>query len=265
MKDPIFVAQLIEFGFTKGEAELYYHLIKHGPKTIAALSRNLNTYREHVYRTLVSLQTRGAIDSKLNEHGIYLAVPLERVLDTELRRHQLEHQEKEELIPKILEAKESLSLEPLGTSCRFQLHHTLNEIGASCLRMVDSANHLVLVIMPPALSHSTMLAVQTAVINAAKRGLDVRGITDSIECSNTQVKDLKICSYGTYDGICFLVVDSTETMTFIHWEGGGKLRNKMASAFYCDDPAYAQHLEFVFDMVWNQLADTKTAKKLQTV
>lgn len=126
--------------------------------------------------------------------------------------------------------------------------------------MVDSAVHSVFFIMPPELLHSMAQTLQAAVINAAKRGTEVRGVTGPIEYSDSLAKNLKIRKYDRYNGICFLSVDSTETMTLIYWAKSGTLQHKKVSAFYCDDPTYAQHLEFVFNMVWNRPTDTKTAK-----
>jgi len=256
----VIVAHLIQFGFTDKEAEMYYYLIKHGPKSVVALSKNLHTYRERAYRTLTSLQARGAVELKLEEHGVYVAVPLERALDTELRRHQLEYKEKKELLQKILDAEKSMHLEPLGTGCKFQLYHTLNKIASYCVRMVDSAVQHVCFILPPELSGPAVQTLAAAVIDAAKRGTEVRGVTAPIGYPNLLAKNLKIRKYDGYGGIPFLSVDSTETMTLICWTKSGGLHYEHVSAIYCDDPTYAEHLEFMFKMVWNRCTDTKTAK-----
>jgi sugar-specific transcriptional regulator TrmB len=265
MNSPLFLDLLLQFGFTRNEAETYHYLLKHGPKSVVALSKNLNTYREHAYRTLASLQDRGAVEFKLNEQGIYIAVPIEKALDMELRRHQIEYDEKKELVKTILEVKDEIHLEPLGTSCRFQLRHTLNDVAATCARMVESSVQHVMFILPPELSSPEMQTLVAAAISAAKRGLEVRAVMVPIEYPNSLAKYLKIRKYERYDGIPFLSVDSTETMTLICWTKSGGLRYRHVSAFYCDDPTYAEHLEFIFRMVWNRCAHTKTAEKLKTV
>jgi len=52
--DDEFTARLIGFGLSKKEAQLYFYLLKCGPKTPSPLAKSLHTCREDVHWTLKS-------------------------------------------------------------------------------------------------------------------------------------------------------------------------------------------------------------------
>ena len=68
--DDEFTGRLIGFGLNEKEAQLYLHLLKHGPKTPSPLAKSLNTYREDVHRTLTSLIEKGMVRPSLNNNRI---------------------------------------------------------------------------------------------------------------------------------------------------------------------------------------------------
>jgi len=59
--DDEFTDQLIGFGLSEKEAQLYLHLLKYGPKTPSPLARSLKTYGEDVHWTINALIKKGMV------------------------------------------------------------------------------------------------------------------------------------------------------------------------------------------------------------
>jgi len=47
--DSEFLSRLISFGLSEKEAQVYFHLLKYGPKPCTLLTKSLKTYREDIY------------------------------------------------------------------------------------------------------------------------------------------------------------------------------------------------------------------------
>jgi predicted transcriptional regulator len=60
-EDDNFILRLMRFGLNEKEAQVYFHLLKYGPKTPSPLAKSLKTYREDVHRTLASLIEKGMV------------------------------------------------------------------------------------------------------------------------------------------------------------------------------------------------------------
>jgi len=93
--DNEFTRRLIGFGISKKEANLYFHLLKYGPKTPSLLAKSLNTYREDVHRTLNSLIAKDMVRPSLNVHAVYVAVELDNALEAVLTKQESELREME--------------------------------------------------------------------------------------------------------------------------------------------------------------------------
>ena len=68
--DGEFTRRLIGFGPSEKEAQLYLHLLKYGPKTPSLLAKSLQTYREDVHRTLMSLIEKGMVRPSLDSPAV---------------------------------------------------------------------------------------------------------------------------------------------------------------------------------------------------
>ena len=93
--DNEFITKLISFGLSEKEAQLYLHLLKHGPKSTSLLTKSLKRHREDVHRTLISLVDKGMVNTSHESPTAYAAVDLDIVLDTALKKHETELREME--------------------------------------------------------------------------------------------------------------------------------------------------------------------------
>ncbi len=93
--DSEFITKLISFGLSEKEPQLYFYLLKYGPKLPSMLAKSLKTYREDVYRTLTGLIDKGMVNPSLDSPTVYSAVELETALDSTLKKHEAELHEME--------------------------------------------------------------------------------------------------------------------------------------------------------------------------
>ena len=85
-----FITHLLSFGLTEKEAQLYFFLLRYGPKTPSPLAKSVHTYREDVVRTLQSLIDKGMVRPSLDSPTLYTAVELDTALEVALKKHESE-------------------------------------------------------------------------------------------------------------------------------------------------------------------------------
>ena len=88
--DAEFITRLSHFGLGKKEAQLYLHLLKHGPRTPSPIAKALNTYRTDVHRTLISLIEKGMVRASFDSRTVYAAIDLDAALDSTVKKHECE-------------------------------------------------------------------------------------------------------------------------------------------------------------------------------
>lgn len=73
---------LIEFGFSKGEADIYLALLKLGPSSVLKLAKETGRHRTHIYDTLEKLQGKGLVSFTIEDNKkAYLAANPENLFD----------------------------------------------------------------------------------------------------------------------------------------------------------------------------------------
>ncbi len=71
----------MNLGLAQTEARVYIYLAKKGSHTKEELAKVLSISNQHIRQSLNNLQRKGFITSKTENRAIYIAVPLERVID----------------------------------------------------------------------------------------------------------------------------------------------------------------------------------------
>jgi sugar-specific transcriptional regulator TrmB len=70
-----------KLGFTRVEAEVYVHLVEHSPATGYSVAKAIGRTQGAAYKTLASLETRGAVEVNGGQSRLYRAVPPEELLE----------------------------------------------------------------------------------------------------------------------------------------------------------------------------------------
>ncbi len=72
---------LMNLGLTQTEGRVYVYLAKKGSHAEKDLAQALTISDQHLRQTLNNLQKKGFVTSKTEDQAIYIAVPLEKIID----------------------------------------------------------------------------------------------------------------------------------------------------------------------------------------
>ena len=73
--------KLIELGLKRLEARIYVYLSKQGPRNEKELIYALNIDEQQLHQSLLNLQEKGFVISEAEYQAIFVAVPLENIID----------------------------------------------------------------------------------------------------------------------------------------------------------------------------------------
>lgn len=82
-----------EMGFTRVEAEVYVYLVEHSPATGYAVAKAIGRTQGAAYKTLASLEARGAVEVDGGRNRLCRAVPPEELLERLDRNFQVQRSE----------------------------------------------------------------------------------------------------------------------------------------------------------------------------
>jgi len=92
---------LFDLGLTETEVSVYVYLTKKGPQKARVIGKELNLYKQRVYRSLRRMQNKGVIKAA-GYPACFSAVPFEKVIDLFIKANIEEAeqmmQNKEELL-----------------------------------------------------------------------------------------------------------------------------------------------------------------------
>lgn len=154
------VQSLMEMGLTELEARVYVFLLRESPATGYRVAKGTGGSFSTIYRTLASLEARGAIVVEKGESRLSRAVAMEEFLD------QLEARFRERR-RRAVAAAERLPRAPTDTRI-YQLG-SVDQVYQRCRSMLDAAVERALLELFPV----PLEALRDAVEKAAARGVDV--------------------------------------------------------------------------------------------
>jgi len=256
--DNEFLSRLINFGLSEKEAQLYFNLLKYGPKPPSLLAKSLKTYREDIYRTLTSLIDKGMVNQSLESPTVYAAVDLDTALDAALKKHEAELREMERRKQELQEIANQQRFRPSDEFSTFKILKSTKEVMATCLTLVNSSHEEYLV----CIDESTAIYGDLFGINEAGKAFIDRGgkvkavysITkQNIELTQHLLKiHYDIRHINQYSGIMFNVFDRRHGISAINADLKGFSLDQPMSALLCDDETYVNYLISTFELMWSQ-------------
>ena len=256
--DAEFITRLIGFGLSEKEAQLYLHLLKYGPKPTSLLTKTLKTYREDVYRTLTGLIDKGMVNPSLESPTVYAAVELSIALAASIKKHETELREMKMRKQELQEILQQQRFWPSDKSATYKIYKNVRDIMAVSITTVNSLEEEFLGCVS---GIAAVVAVLFGINEAAKKLIDrggkVRIITDisypMIELAQ-QLLDIgeDVHHYDQYRGIMFEVWDRKTCISAINADIKRFSLDEPVTAFWSDDPTYANYLVSTFELLWEQ-------------
>lgn len=250
---------LKDFGLKEKEARFYLVLLKHGPKTVGQLAKELGTYREDAYRTLITLSRKGLVEESISKPIRYSAAAPEKALDmiTISQAHELHRMEayKQEALEILREL--GTPEEPAFETCN--VVRGRNEVFRSLSNQAQTAKEsVVFAVIADMVPFAARRGVISDYVAAAQRSVSVRCVTEVTSQNLSIVQqmaeggiEVRHCEH--YDSLVFTVIDSQESMVAIDFDlHKRELKDIHTSAFWSNSTNYAKRLTNIFEDVWKR-------------
>ena len=255
--DSEFITRLIGFGLSEKEAQIYFHLLKYGPKPPSLLAKSLKTYREDVYRTLTSLMDKGMVNPSLESPTVYTAVDLDIALASTIKKHETELREMEKRRRELEEISKQRWFRPSDEFSTFKIIKSLKEgIGLDMPALATTVEEWINVTAPIFLVIASLNIIEDEK-KFIDRGGKIKVITDfsypHIEIVQ-QLLDIgnDVRQLTGYRGILFSVFDRKISTSAINVDINRMSLDTPMSLLWTDDPTYADYLISTFEMLWER-------------
>jgi len=255
--DSEFLSRLISFGLSEKEAQLYFHLLKYGPKSPSLLAKSLKTYREDIYRTLNGLIDKGMVNPSLDSPTVYSAVDLDIALDAALKKHETELREMERRKQELQDMSKEQRFRPSDEFSTFKILKSVGDVTTATLTTLKSIEKEWVAVIPAISTVLSSLYVLEDDKKFIDRGGKIRFITDItypyVEVIQQHLDlEMEVKHLDKYTGILFFVFDKKISMSGINVGIRRVSLNELVSVLWTDDPIYAEYLTSTFEMLWNQ-------------
>ncbi|MGZ4935945.1 MAG: TrmB family transcriptional regulator [Halobacteriota archaeon] len=250
---------LKDFGLKEKEARFYLVLLRHGPKTVGELAKELGTYREDAYRTLITLSRKGVVEESISKPIRYSATDPEKALDMitisqahELHRMEAYKQEALEILRE-LGAPEGAAFETCNVI------RGRSEVMRALSKLTQTATESVVVaVIADMVPFIVRWGVISDYVTVVQRSVDIRCVTEVTPHNLNTIQQMieggiAVHHWDHYDSLIFTVVDSKESMVNIDFDlHKHQSQDLHTCAFWCNSTNYAKRLTSIFDDVWRR-------------
>jgi sugar-specific transcriptional regulator TrmB len=257
--DSEFITRLIDFGLSEKEAQVHFHLLKYGAKPLSVLAKHMKTYREDVYRTLVSLIDKGVVARSISSPTVYAALPLETALNVTLTTHKLERQQLEERKRELEELFVALDRSPPVEWCNYRVLSGPKEVEAASRQNVKGTTRdLSSYLWGNVLSVTYESGELDLACDVVRRGARIRLITEISQANLEAARYALDCGIQVRhveqtSGINFSVRDFKDSFVVVRFDPARYPPQDVSiTAFVCESPTYAKQLLFHYELLWEQ-------------
>ncbi len=249
--------KLIDFGFTKEEAEVYVFLSSMGPSPARVVSRRFDVNRMRAYRTLKSLEEKGLVERIIGRPMRFVANPLQEALNKYIdgfreRLTELETRE-EEIIDdwtRISDATSEQAEEP-----RFRIFEGRQQIYELLIQMCERAGgEICIVTTKRDLHRLALMGIDDRLRTVSKEGIRVRVLTQ-VEGPDFAEMDYfgdfaEIRHVPLPTPVRFVTIDERETLTTTSMEDTMSLTTQDDAGLWTNAPSYNSAMKIFFDALW---------------
>jgi sugar-specific transcriptional regulator TrmB len=249
--------KLIDFGFTKEEAEVYIFLSSMGPSAARVVSRRFNVNRMRAYRTLKSLEDKGLVDRIIGRPMRFVANPIQEALNKYIEGFRerltiLENREEE-----IIEDWTQISVDTIEQveESRFRIFEGRQQIYELIVQMCGRASGEICIMTTKRDLHRlALMGIDERLREVSMEGIRVRMLT--------QVKgpDFAEMEYFTDFAeirhvplpapVRFVTIDDRETLTTTSMEDTMSLTTLNDAGLWTNASSYNSAMKVFFDALW---------------
>ena len=140
---------LRNFGITESETEIYVFLAKGGTLKTGQIAKQLRKNKGTVYRTLSNLKKKGFVESTLESPTRYVAIPLQKIIDSYIKSKREEVTQVEKTKTELLKDWERIRkarIQPIME--KFAVVEGNKKIYSKILQMIEKTENQISIILP---------------------------------------------------------------------------------------------------------------------
>ena len=251
------VSELLDFGFTKEEAEIYIFILKAGSCPARAIARKFGINRMKAYRALKALERRGLVQSTLERPVKFAAAPLAKVLDNQIEQAKKKIPNLEESRLKIINyyQKISTAIKRPEEETRFRIVQGRQQVYDLFLKMCQGAQEQIRLITTTNDLHRLSLAgVDDEIRHLRKKPLNTLILT--------QINQTAPQNLGNYLNFAevrhmllpatvrFVVIDESEVLTTFAMDDSMSITTQGDTGLWTNASDFVMAIKTFFDAVW---------------
>jgi sugar-specific transcriptional regulator TrmB len=249
--------KLIDFGFTKEEAEVYVFLSSMGPSPARVISRRFDVNRMRAYRTLKSLEEKGLVERIIGRPMRFVANPLQESLSKYIdgfreRLTELETRE-EQIIEDWTRISDATSDQ--AEESRFRIFEGRQQIYELLVQMCERASSEVCIVTTKRDLHRlALMGIDDRLREVSSEGIRVRVLTQ-VEGPDFAEMDYfsdfaEIRHVPLPAPVRFVTIDERETLTTTSMEDTMSLTTQDDAGLWTNAPSYNSAMKVFFDALW---------------
>jgi len=249
--------KLIDFGFTKEEAEVYVFLSSMGPSPARVVSRRFDINRMRAYRTLKSLEDKGLVERIIGRPMRFVANPLKESLSKYIdgfreRLTELETRE-EAIIEDWTRISDATSEQP--EESRFRIFEGRQQIYELMIQMCERAHEEICIVTTKRDLHRlALMGIDERLRTVSKEGIRVRVLTQVEGPDFAEMEYFsdfaEIRHVPLPAPVRFVTIDERETLTTTSMEDTMSLTTHDDAGLWTNAPSYNSAMKVFFDALW---------------
>ena len=249
--------RLLDFGFTRDEAEVYVFLSKMGPCPARIVARRFDINRMKAYRILKALEERDLVDRIIGRPVKFVATPLKGTLKRYIEEMKVKISVLEKSEKEIIENWEKISsrIEASLEEPRFRIFQGRQQIYDLLVQMCGRAKTEVRIVTTiNDLSRLSLLSIDDKLKALAHDGTRIRVLTQIKEHEFEEVENYIDFVEARHiilpAPIRFAIIDENETLTTVAMDDSMSMTTQEDTGLWTNASSYVTVMKVFFDALW---------------
>jgi sugar-specific transcriptional regulator TrmB len=257
--------RLVEYGFTREEAETYVFLAAMGPTSASTVARRFNYNRMKAYRLLKDLEKSGLVHSVVGRPVRYVVAPIEDIVDNRIEETSKRLSDLKKSQSTIIEEIRKLeSTERRETEePRFRMYQgrqRVYELLASMFERADS--ELRLITTPQDLLRLSLWGFDERFSDLTGAGKSVRLLTSVDEANLREIEELSknidVRHMVIHTPIRFALIDDEETLSSVAMDDSMSMTTQNDTGLWTNSQSFVSTMKTFYDALWSMAPEATT-------
>lgn len=252
---------LLDFDFTKKEAEAFVFLLTAGPSPARLVARKLNVSRMKAYRLLKVLKSRGLVEATLERPQRFVATPLKTALDTHVEEAQGKVSGLVEKEREIMGDWEKVNkVEAVVEESKFRIVQGRQQVYDFLYQMCERAeNEICLYVTGNDLYRFSFAGIDDRLKGLAQSGLKMRILTQIDQIGVEEVESYlgfsSVRQIELSSPLRLAIIDESEVLTTFKMEDSMSMTTRDDTGLWTNAPNYVLAMKAFFDESWRTALD----------